>query len=97
MLAQVECRCRGDQMPDLLDTLEWKPWPKDPLWLYAEIAGIARVGRRSNEIRYFIRTLDHEDGFGAWHHTNIERLEAVRILNDAIQVARTRSAASAAG
>ena len=71
-------------MSDLLDTLEWKPWPKDPEWVYAEIKGVARVSRRESETVYFIRTLDDEGAFGAWHHTNIERAEAVKILREAI-------------
>ena len=76
-------------MPDVLDTLEWKPWPKDPNWAYADILGVARVSRRNSQthsgIRYFVRALDDDGMFGAWQYDNIERADAARILDDAIK------------
>jgi hypothetical protein len=75
-------------MPDVLDTLDWKPWPKDPEWVYADIFGVARVGKRAGKkddsTRYFVRALDDDGALGAWHYTNIERADAVRILDEAI-------------
>ena len=83
-------------MPDVLDTLEWKPWPKDPNWAYADISGVARIGRKTsqalNEIRYSVRALDDEGKFGNWQYTNIERAEAARILDDAIRACQLEAA-----
>ena len=79
-------------MSDLLDTLHWKPWPKDPGWVYAEIDGVARVGKRAGEALYFVRTLDEEGAPGAWHYTSIERKEVVKILGEAMRAARPKSA-----
>jgi hypothetical protein len=76
-------------MPDVLDTLEWKPWPKDPGWFYADISGVARVSRKAgNSVggpRYSLRALDDDGEFGTWHYTNVERTEAARILDEAIR------------
>ena len=76
-------------MPDVLDTLEWKPWPKDPEWVYADISGVARVGRKTGKTetgtRYFVRALDDDGELGTWHYANVERTEAARILEDAIK------------
>jgi hypothetical protein len=76
-------------MPDLLDTLDWKPWPKDPAWVYADISGVARVSRKAgmtgNGARYFVRALDDGGELGSWHYTNVERTEAARILDNAIR------------
>jgi hypothetical protein len=76
-------------MPDVLDTLEWKPWPKDPAWVYADISGVARVSRKAGKTesgtRYSVRALDDDGALGAWHYTNVERTEAARILDDAIK------------
>jgi len=75
-------------MTDVLDTLEWKPWPKDPGWLYADISGVARVSRKagiSGGIRYSLRALDDDGEFGTWHYSNVERTEAARILDEAIR------------
>ena len=76
-------------MSDVFDTLDWKPWPKDPAWVYADISGVARVSRKAgntgNGTRYFLRALDDDGEFGTWHYTNVERTEAARILDDAIR------------
>ncbi len=76
-------------MPDVLDTLEWKPWPKDPEWVYADISGVARVSRKTGKTatgaRYFVRALDDDGELGTWHYTNVERTQAAKILDDAIR------------
>ncbi len=83
-------------MPDVLDTLEWKPWPKDPGWVYADILGVARVGRKAGPpgsgTRYFIRALDDDGELGGWRYTNIERNDAARIVDDAIRALEAHSA-----
>jgi hypothetical protein len=76
-------------MPDILDTLEWKPWPKDPGWVYADISGVARIGRKtggvSHRTSYFVRALDEDGELGTWRYINIERNEAARIVCDVIK------------
>lgn len=76
-------------MPDVFDTLDWKPWPKDPEWVYADIFGVARVSRRvgktGGETRYFLRALDDDGELGGWRYTDVERTEAAKILDGAIK------------
>jgi hypothetical protein len=83
-------------MPDILDALEWKPWPKDPKWAYAEISGVARIGRTAGEagdsLRYFIRTLDDDGKLGDCRYTNIERDEAARIVADTVKALNLEAA-----
>ncbi len=78
-------------MSDVLDTLEWKPWPKDPEWVYADISGVARIGRKAGRVdhgpHYFIRALDEDGELGGWRYINIERNQAVRIVDDALKAA----------
>jgi len=80
-------------MPDVIDTLEWKPWPKDSEWVYAEIAGVARIGRKQTGTRYFLRAIDDEGALGSWHFTNVERAQAAKILDDAISAQKLRALA----
>ena len=83
-------------MPDILDTLEWKPWPKDPGWHYADISGVARIGRKTGEVgsgtRYSVRALDEDGELGTWRYTNIERKVAARIVGDAIKALSLQAA-----
>jgi hypothetical protein len=81
-------------MADILDTLEWKPWPKDPGWLYADILGVARVSRKAagNGTSYSVRALDDYGHLGSWRYTNIERVEAARIVDDAVRAASLQQA-----
>ncbi len=74
-------------MPDILDTLEWRPWPKDPGSVYAEIPGVARVSRTAggSGTSYAVRQLDDDGRAGGWRYIHLERGEAARILNDAIK------------
>jgi hypothetical protein len=78
-------------MPDVIDTLEWKPWPNDPEWLYAEIAGVARVGRTQAGTRYFVRALEDDGALGQWHYIDIERARAAKILEEAIEAHKLRA------
>jgi hypothetical protein len=74
-------------MPDILDTLEWRPWPKDPESVYADIPGVARVSKTagSNGTSYAVRQLDDDGIAGGWRYIHLERGEAARILNDAVK------------
>jgi hypothetical protein len=74
-------------MSDILDTLEWKPWPKDPRSVYADILGVARVSRTAvgNGTSYAVRQLDDDGVPGAWRYTNLERGDAARIVDDAVK------------
>ncbi len=91
------CECRPlarAGVADILDTLEWKPWPKDPEWLYADILGVARVSRRvaDSATSYSVRALDDDGHLGSWRYTNIERVEAARILDDAVKAVSLQQA-----
>lgn len=45
-------------MSDLLDGLDWKPWPKDQAWCYADIPDVARISRKLNSEVYSVRALN---------------------------------------
>jgi hypothetical protein len=79
-------------MPDVIDTLKWQPWPKDPEWVYADIVGVARVGRKQTGTRYFLRALGDNGALGSWHYTNVERDHAAKILDEAISARNLRAA-----
>jgi hypothetical protein len=74
-------------MTDILDTLEWKSWPKDPRSVYADILGVARVSRTAarSGTSYSVRQLDDDGVLGAWRYTDLERGEAARIVDDAVK------------
>ena len=71
-------------MSDVLNTLEWKAWPNDPEWLFAEIAGVVRISRRHASARYFVRALEDDGALGSWHYRDIERDRAAKIVAEAM-------------
>lgn len=69
-----------------LDALDWKPWPKDPAWSYADILGVVRVSRRCDKAAlYSVASLKDGKLSHQFSFHDATREDATRLLIDAIQ------------
>ncbi len=65
-----------------LDELDWKPWPKDPTWVYADIDGRVRVAKTptSRMGTIHIRELDEDGTFIGGPYSVTSEDEAVSLI-----------------
>ncbi len=68
---------------DLLDTLEWKPWPKTPEWSYADIPDVARIATKAGSNTYSLRRLEDDGRLGNdFSYRGLEREKVLSILDE---------------
>jgi hypothetical protein len=67
-----------------LSRLEWKPWPKDPTWFYADVAGVLRISTTNGSGHYWIRGLEEDGTLSSWHFMGVEKDEAKAFLTKAL-------------
>lgn len=69
-------------MPDILDTLEWKPWPKDETWRYADIPDVARISRKLDSDLYSVRSK-----FNQFRLDEIDRSRTLLVVEELMRLA----------
>lgn len=77
-------------MPDILDSLDWKPWVQDPSWGYADIPQLVRVSVDPKTSLYWLRSLDDNGKLsGRFRIDGVERERAIAFIADLTSASKT--------
>ena len=79
-------------MPDLFDTLDWKPWPKAPSYRYADIPGVVRIQCCETSQRFAVCALNEDGKLIGYHYRDITREQAIELVTRFMAVADQSSA-----
>lgn len=70
-------------MPDLLDDVQWKRWPKNPRFEFVDLPCRIRVSRRTcadGSTAHYLRELDEDGEFAGGQYGVLTRAETIALI-----------------